>query len=430
MSHPDLVMAARVLGRTDALSTTPASRPAPEHYTVIPSVRSPRLLVPRRDRRVAAVAVRHAIVAASRRARLRQAVLAGLFSLGVGRRSVGDLIFRDKVTVDGPVRLSSHLAAVLHTDVRLSMRFGPDRANRKPVLQVLDASGTCIAFVKVGVNALTRELVRREVAVLTRLEDQDLGPVRAPRVRYAGQWHADMELMVVDALPVWLPEPVAGAVETARIAAMRAVAGLGGVRSDAEALDGYLSDLAGRVRALDPSPSVGPLLAALDRVRHSGLTIPIGAWHGDWTDGNMAVRGDDVLLWDWERFAGGVPVGFDALHFEFNRAVGRLNMSPAAAATSARERAGALLGPLDVPPRSAGAVWTLYAVEVATRFLTDRLDRTTSKLGRVSEWLEPALAAGVAMGSAAGTMRSPAGIASGSDATTVAGEPTPRERQQ
>ncbi|HEY9482991.1 MAG TPA: hypothetical protein VIR00_08515, partial [Micromonosporaceae bacterium] len=60
MSHPDLVMAARVLGRTDALSTTPASRPAPEHYTVIPSVRSPRLLVPRRDRRVAAVAVRHA----------------------------------------------------------------------------------------------------------------------------------------------------------------------------------------------------------------------------------------------------------------------------------------------------------------------------------------------------------------------------------
>ncbi|HEY9482378.1 MAG TPA: hypothetical protein VIR00_05400, partial [Micromonosporaceae bacterium] len=349
---------------------------------------------------------------------------------GVGRRSVGDLIFRDKVTVDGPVRLSSHLAAVLHTDVRLSMRFGPDRANRKPVLQVLDASGTCIAFVKVGVNALTRELVRREVAVLTRLEDQDLGSVRAPRVRYAGQWHADMELMVVDALPVWRPEPVAGAVEAARIAAMRAVAGLGGVRSDAEALDGYLSDLAGRVRALDPSPSVGPLLAALDRVRHSGLTIPIGAWHGDWTDGNMAVRGDDVLLWDWERFAGGVPVGFDALHFEFNRAVGRLNMSPAAAATSARERAGALLGPLDVPPRSAGAVWTLYAVEVATRFLTDRLDRTTSKLGRVSEWLEPALAAGVAMGSAAGTMRSPAGIASGSDATTVAGEPTPRERQQ
>ena len=210
-------------------------------------------------------------MATSRRARLRQAVLAGLFSLGVGRRSVGDLIFRDKVTVDGPVRLSARLAAVLHTDVRVSMRFGPDRANRKPVLQLLDASGTCVAFAKVGVNALTRELVRREVAVLTRLEDQDLGRVRAPRVRYAGEWHDETELMVVDALPVWRPEPAtAGAVETARIAAMRAVAGFGGVRTDTGALDAYLTDLAGRVRALDPSPYVEPLLAALDRVRRAG----------------------------------------------------------------------------------------------------------------------------------------------------------------
>jgi hypothetical protein len=416
MSHPDLVMAARVLGGTDALSTTPPSRSAPEHYTVIPSVRSPRLLVPRGDRRVATVAVRHAIVATSRRARLRQAVLAGLFSLGVGRRSVGDLIFRDKVTVDGPTRLSGRLTDILHTDVRVSMRFGPDRANRKPVLQLLDTSGTCVAFAKVGVNALTRELVRREVAVLTRLEDQDLGPVRVPRVRYAGQWLADTELMVVDALPVWRPEPAAaGAVDGARIAAMRAVAGLGGVRTDAGALDGYLTDLARRVRTLDPSSYVGPLLAALDRVRHSGLAIPIGTWHGDWTDGNMAVRDHEVLLWDWERSADGVPVGFDALHFHFNRAMASPNWSAATATATVRDRSGELLVPFGVPAAVAPAVWTLYAVEIATRFLTDRLDRTTSKLGRVSEWLVPALAAG---------------IASGSVATTVTGEATPRERQR
>ena len=413
MSHPDLVMAARVLGGTDGSSTTPATRSAPEYYTVIPSVRAPRLLVPRGDRRVAAVAVRHAIVATSRRARLRQAVLASLFSLGVGRRSVGDLIFRDKLLVDGPARLSARLAAVLNTEVRVSMRFGPDRANRKPVLQLLDASGACVAFAKVGVNALTRELVRREVAVLTRLEDQDLGPVRAPRVRYAGQWHADTELMVVDALPVWRPEPTAaGAVETARIAAMRAVAGFGGVRTDAESLDDYLTDLAGRVRALDPSPYVGPLLGALDRVRHSGLAIPVGAWHGDWTDGNMAVRDDTVLLWDWERFADGVPVGFDALHFHFNRAMGTPTWSAAEATATVRDRSAGLLAPFGVPPAVAPAVWTLYAAEIATRFLTDRLDRTTSKLGRVSEWLVPALAA----------------IASGPEATTVTGQPGPQDQ--
>jgi hypothetical protein len=423
MSHPDLVMAARVLGGTDPSSMTPRQRVAPEHYTVIPSARSPRLLVPRGDRRVAAVAVRHAIVATSRRARLRQAVLAGLFSVGIGRRSVGDLVFRDKVTVDGRGRLSDHMAAVLGTDVRISVRFGPDRANRKPVLQLLDASGTCVAFAKVGVNTLTRELVRREVAALTRLEDHNLEPVRAPRVRYAGEWHADAELMVVDALPVWRREPVRpGAVEEARIAAMRAVAGCNGVRTDAGALDVYLADLAGRVRALDPSPNVGPLLAALDRIGHSGLAISVGAWHGDWNDGNMAVRDDEVLLWDWERFADNVPVGFDALHFHFNQAMGVPSCSAAEAAAAVRDRSGELLAPFGVPSATAPAVWMLYAAEIATRFLTDGLDRTTSKLGRVSEWLEPALAADIVV-----PRVSPLGV---TGATTGNGEPTPRERQR
>ena len=110
----------------------------------------------------------------------------------------------------------------------------------------------------------------------------------------------------------------------------------------------------------------------------------------------MAVRDDEVLLWDWERFADGVPVGFDALHFHFNRAMGAPNWSAAAATATVRDRSGELLAPFGVPAAAAPAVWTLYAAEIATRFLTDRLDRTTSKLGRVSEWLEPALAADIA----------------------------------
>jgi hypothetical protein len=400
MTHPDLVTAARVLGATPGTDTSaPPIRPSPEHYTVIPSARSPRLLVPRGDRRVAAVAVRHAIVATSRRARLRQAVLAGLFSVGLGHRSVGDLAFRDTVRVDGPVRLSARLAAVMGGDVRVSLRFGPDRANRKPVLQLLDSTGDCVAFAKVGVNPLTRELVRREAAVLTRLEDQNLAPVRPPRLLLAERWLDDLELMVVEALPVWRPEPTRpGAVDEARIAAMRVVAEVGGVRTDVEALDGYLNDLTARIRAIDPNPYAGLLLGALDRVRASGLPIPIGAWHGDWTDGNMAVRDDEVLLWDWERFADRVPVGFDALHFEFNRAMGAPSRSAAAGAAAVRDRCARLLAPFGVPATAAGAIWTLYAAEIATRFVTDELDRTTSKLGRVAEWLGPALAVEIAAG--------------------------------
>ena len=65
--------------------------------------------------------------------------------------------------------------------------------------------------------------------------------------------------------------------------------------------------------------------------------------------GTRAVVADTVLAWDWERFAGGVPVGFDALHYDLQpRALGRVDAAGAAAADSVR-RAPGLLAPLGVP---------------------------------------------------------------------------------
>ena len=164
MTHPDLDLVRRVLGDRCG----PGVR---EHYTVVPSAASPRLLVPRGDRRVSASAVRQAIVATSGRARVRQQALAAIFTAGLG-----DLVFRDTVTVDATAPLSAHLSDALGREVRVSMRFGPPRANRKPVLQLLDPSGECLAFVKVGVNDITRDLVRVETEILRGLEGRDLGP--------------------------------------------------------------------------------------------------------------------------------------------------------------------------------------------------------------------------------------------------------------
>ena len=49
------------------------------------------------------------------------------------------------------------------------------------------------------------------------------------------------------------------------------------------------------------------------------VELTFGAWHGDWTPWNMATTATTVLVWDWERFGTGVPVGYDALHFDFQR---------------------------------------------------------------------------------------------------------------
>ena len=54
--------------------------------------------------------------------------------------------------------------------------------------------------------------------------------------------------------------------------------------------------------------------AALES-RPARRRLAFGAWHGDWTPWNMASTAGGLLVWDWERFATGVPVGFDALHY-------------------------------------------------------------------------------------------------------------------
>ncbi|HEY2794793.1 MAG TPA: hypothetical protein VGJ28_20705 [Micromonosporaceae bacterium] len=392
MSHPDLVTVASVLGDGEAGATSSTSgAKAPGTYTVVPSASSPRLLVPHGQRRVAAAAVRGSIVAVSRQARLRQQALAGLFAIGIGRASLGDLIFRGRVTVDSSSKLSTFLSTQLGTRVHVSMRFGPQRANRKPVLQLLDQDGRCIAFAKLSVDEITEQLILAETAALRGLDGSDLSPVRAPRVRYAGPW-GNAALLVVEALPVWSKAtvPPARAAEL-RAAAMRAVASSAGVTRTTVASSGYVARLGERVDALGDHPLTGTFRDAIAAASKHPEPIDFGAWHGDWNAGNMAVRGDDVLLWDWERYTIGAPVGFDALHYELFRSVGTGTSAVEAAAGIAARRA-AILAPLGIAAGDADPVWTLYATDIATRFVTDRQELGTTRLAQVSQWIGPALA--------------------------------------
>ena len=81
----------------------------------------------------------------------------------------------------------------------------------------------------------------------------------------------------------------------------------------------------------------------------------------------MAVRYGRVLLWDWERYATGVPVGLDELHFEFGRTAGveRRARRPRRRPTCG-DRAAELLAPFGMPAEDARLVWALYATEIAT----------------------------------------------------------------
>lgn len=368
-----------------ALLSGPGARTgSAETYTAIPSGRTPRLLVPSRDRRVSAAAIRHVIAPSSARARLRQATLVGVFAAGVG-----DLLFRDRLRIDGGTTLAAHLSAAIGSPVRVSVRCGPPRANRKPVLQLLDDAGRAVAFAKVGINDLTRALVRAETAALGEIEDRDLGPVRAPRVLHAGSWQDDAELLVIDALPVWgAPGKPTAAL---RVDAMRSVAG----NSTARRLAGapYLDRLSTRVAALGDRPAISSLQRTLSQARTVDVELPFAAWHGDWNGGNMAVRDGRVLLWDWERYEPDVPLGFDMLHYELHEEVTVRGTDPGPAIVAMLDRCPAMLAPFGLDPARARAVVALYLTEIATRYLGDGQEQGSTRLGRAGVWIDDALAA-------------------------------------
>ena len=131
---------------------------------------------------------------------------------------------------------------------------------------------------------------------------------------------------------------------------MAEVAGL--ARLPAEPLAGgrYLRGLTDRLAAAPASADRAALDAELTELarQHGQRELALGAWHGDWTPWNMACTSGGLLLWDWERFAGGVPVGFDALHYQLQSDVVTARADPALAAAGLVERAPDLLAPLEV----------------------------------------------------------------------------------
>jgi hypothetical protein len=136
-----------------------------------------------------------------------------------------------------------------------------------------------------------------------------------------------------------------------------------------------------------------PLLrVAAERLleRRGDTILEFGSWHGDWAPWNMAALADAVLLWDWERFARSVPLGFDAVHHELQVRLQRgedAESAVGATVAGAPER----LAPFAVAPYAAEVTALLYLVDLATRYLADRQAEAGARLGLLGTWLLPVL---------------------------------------
>jgi len=275
------------------------------------------------------------------------------------------------------------------------MYLGPARANRKPVLQLVTGSGETAGFAKVGINPLSRSLVRAERDALTLLSEAGLTEVSIPRVLHHGEWNG-LDVLVLSALPAWQRRRPLPAARLA--AAMCELARVGGLRQETLSGGEYLARLRTRLAAADESADRTALMRMLDVLPAwaDGATLTVGSWHGDWAPWNMANTGRGLMVWDWERFTSGVPQGFDALHYglqaELKQAERKMwHRDPQDAAARCIIDAPQVLSPFGIDADPAQITAILYLADLATRYLVDRQAQAGSPLGAPGTWLLPAI---------------------------------------
>jgi hypothetical protein len=361
--------------------------PADREFALVPWFHRPPLLVPP-GRRAAATAVRHYSGARSPVARFCVSALSLALASGLSRAVV-----RGRVWVNpspGSQTIEAYLTEVMRRDIRVSMYLGPARANRKPVLQLLTSIGETAGFAKIGVTALTSRLVRAERDALARLGQAPLKEITIPRVLHYGVWRG-LDVLVLSALPTWQRHRPIPPAQLA--ASMIELARVGGLRQEALAGSGYLQRLKSSLAAADHSPERVALTQELDALAASvdGMTLAFGSWHGDWAPWNMANIGSGLMVWDWERFASGVPQGFDALHYWLQTELKMWRRDPRSAAARCIADAPQLLSPFGIDANSARVTATLYLADLATRYLVDRQAQAGSRLGAPGTWLLPVI---------------------------------------
>ncbi|WP_344950469.1 hypothetical protein [Sphaerisporangium flaviroseum] len=316
----------------------------------------------------------------------------------------------------GPGTIEAHLGEVFGQPVRATAHVRPARrANRKPILEIHGSSGELLAFVKIGESERSRELVRHEAAVLRLLAATSLKAIVVPTVLHDGVWNG-LEVLALSPLPVRR-----GRIRPSLLhQAVQEIATLD--LAPADHTEPALRSTA------DPSPAPAPLHTATGhhdrRAGHGGHSDQSGhgghsghrdqrghghgghgqhgdqsghgghgdqsghggsyAWHGDFSPWNMAPSPDGrLLVWDWERFATGVPLGFDALHHFFQRALRR--MPPRLAAEACLAQAVRTLAPFGSSAGESRETAVRYLIALAGRYERDG----HHPLGPASEWLNP-----------------------------------------
>ena len=216
--------------------------------------------------------------------------------------------------------LREHLSDVLQREVRLNIAVGPPRPNRKPVVRCFVGS-EMVAVAKLGPESDTAALVSNEADWLQALNDRPLENIHVPQLLHRGTYGSS-ELLVMSVLPLATETPAPlGDMPTH---ALEALIGRFGTTNGLRESE-YWKDLLARLHPATHDSQSARVQATIDSIDSNPATegLAMSFWHGDWSPWNVAPGTDGRwCIWDWERSAVGVPIGFDQLHLHYQYGAG------------------------------------------------------------------------------------------------------------
>lgn len=266
--------------------------------------------------------------------------------------------------------IETELTRIFGTESELVVRLGRRRWNRSVILRPLDYEGNTRGFVKAASGRIGVTALRKERENLRRVADLAPRLVEWPEVLHHGPWR-DQELLALSPL---LGDEDAGRRARAPSAAMRAFALAADEGPQPLASTGLSHRLAAGAHRLSESAQRGQLMTGIDVTlsRLGQVKVPVGCWHGDWVPWNMTSHGGRVLLWDWEHFDDGVPVGFDGIHYRAQQLRMFKGTDRRVEDRWIREASEWLLNTFQMSATQIRTVLLTYLLEINLRYLRDR----------------------------------------------------------
>ncbi|MBI3668703.1 MAG: hypothetical protein HY237_02825 [Acidobacteria bacterium] len=287
----------------------PREYPHVHRFAVLPSRKSPRLLLPIEDRRTMLEGLQ-IYEPYTPVGRLLKFLLVGAIKAG-WQGWAGDQILlatRQPLALE---RLVQDVTGEAHPSLALSL--GSPNSHCKLTVQAMRPGGETLGYIKLPLRRTAVERVRHEAGVLSRLWDFEYMRPHIPRVLHAGEWEGSYLLFQS-------PGPISrGPVEFGPMHEGY-FQRLWSVQTVSKPGHAVVEEVSRNWRALEPAMNdrwreLGSRALGRARAELNGIMIPCGVMHGDFGPSHTRVRRGELYVFDWEVAAWDAPNLWDIFNF-------------------------------------------------------------------------------------------------------------------